>query len=90
MSQLVPDWAIKSEVNKSLGQCVFKSLIGRWVSLYSYFNSDSKFKSSMGQWIPDQTNDSELNESVSQSVFKSSIGRYVCLYSFFNQSVLMS
>ena len=54
-----------------MGQSVFKSSIGRWVSLYSYFNSDSKFKSSMGQWVPDRGSNSEFNESVSQSVFKS-------------------
>ena len=73
-----------------MGQSVFKSSIGRWVSLYSYFNSDSKFKSSMGQWVPDRGSNSEFNESVSQSVFKSLIGRWVSLYSYFNQSVLMS
>ena len=51
MSQLVPDWAIKSEVNKSLGQSVFKYLIGRWVSLYYESVSQSVFKSSIGRYV---------------------------------------
>ena len=71
MGQWVPDRASNSEFNESVSQSVFKSSIGRWVSLYSYFNSESKFKSSMGQWVPDRGSNSEFNESVSQSVFKS-------------------
>ena len=44
MGQWVPDRGSDSELNESLSQSVFKFLIGRWVSLYSYFNSDSKCK----------------------------------------------
>ena len=73
-----------------MGQSVIKSSIGRWVSLYSYFKSDSKFKSSVGQWVPDRGSNSEFNESVSHSGLKSLIGRWVSLYSYFNQSVLMT
>ena len=65
MSKRVPDWATKSEFNESVGQSVFISSIGRWVSLYSYF------KSSMDQWVPDRGSNIKFNESVSQFVFKS-------------------
>ena len=38
LGQRVSDGASDSEFSESVGQSVFKSSMGRWVSLYLYFN----------------------------------------------------